>query len=312
LSQSAIAAGLAAAAAVKEDKMTAEDNIDQKLVAGSLVTIAGSTPMADKSTSASVDSKPLPFRRKPVPVSLKNSPSLTTPSTNVALAFTPAPAKGYIFSKSLTGSGFFGQSAALLLSNAMSYFDFLDRERLGCDETQMLTTVLPSYLHDDIRAHLARDCVRAAGIFDELDVSLLREIMLSLELRVYAKNELIVDCSSAAPPAEGVFFIKSGQVRLTEKGERRATTKHPNEMFGELALLDVGDLGSITTSPWGNAISFRANTDCEVFVLTRHRLLAISKLHPNSSEQLATVREALLRRLEASKAAGIRTCTARR
>lgn len=187
----------------------------------------------------------------------------------------------------------------LLVTHTMAYFDYVDRERLGCEESQFLSATLPQYLKDELQVHVARECVRACGIFDSLDVSLLREIMLGMELRVYTKNEPIIDFPPA-PPSEGMFFVKSGLVKVLEKGERRALQKHPNDVFSESALLEPED----RPRPLQPCYSYRAQTDCEVYMLSRRKLAAIIKQYPCGAEQMTIIKEALGRKLEQAKATG--------
>lgn len=89
-------------------------------------------------------------------------------------------------------------------------------------------------------------------------------------------------------PAESLYVIKSGSVRITvmagEGEEKPLLLLGPGEFFGELALLQEES----------RMVSARAETGCELLLLSRKDFEALIDLDPRTAARLVTAMAKLL------------------
>ncbi len=89
-------------------------------------------------------------------------------------------------------------------------------------------------------------------------------------------------------PAEALYIIKSGNVRITtmaaEGEEKSLLLLGPGEFFGELALLQEES----------RMVSARAETPCELLLLSRKDFQALAELDPRTAGRLVTAMAKLL------------------
>jgi CRP/FNR family cyclic AMP-dependent transcriptional regulator len=98
-------------------------------------------------------------------------------------------------------------------------------------------------------------------------------------------------------PAEALYIIKSGQVRISimagEGEEKSLLLLGPGEFFGELALLQEES----------RLVSARAETAAELLLLTRSDFQALVELDPRTGARLAiTIAKLLAMRVKAYSA----------
>ena len=125
-------------------------------------------------------------------------------------------------------------------------------------------------------------------LFGELEEAEQIEIWTHVITRSYKKSNIIL---FEEDPGDSLFIIKEGKVKITRLSEGGKevilSILGEGEFFGEMSLLD-GESRS------ANVIAL---SDCEVFVLTRDKFLAILK----SSPQIAiTLLEELAHRIRMS------------
>lgn len=118
-----------------------------------------------------------------------------------------------------------------------AYFDFIQHEKGGLDDLQLLDKHLPRNVRDDVVSYLTHRLVLACKLFRGSEASFLRELMLRLDQRFYMRGELVV---VQEWPVEGMFFIGKGEVDILIDDDKVACLQ-ANNVFAEAAILHMVD-----------------------------------------------------------------------
>jgi CRP-like cAMP-binding protein/voltage-gated potassium channel Kch len=137
-----------------------------------------------------------------------------------------------------------------------NYFKYIEQERQGIEEQLFLKNTLPSNLRDDMMLHITSDMVLACEFFAECEPGFVRSVMLSLEQLFYATGNFVLDAS----PANGMYFIKAGQVELLTFDNKLSNRLGANSSFAEDALINHWEM---------NPFKAKSTLDSELWFFSR-------------------------------------------
>ena len=136
------------------------------------------------------------------------------------------------------------------------HYEYIWARYRGLREDDLFTDLPPS-VRLEIRGHLIRDLLVAVPLFHHATVSLRNALLVALKPQIYAPGSFI---THEGEPGHEIYFIGRGRVAiLSQAGHVSHGTMEGGDYFGDLSLL----LGEKRTA------SVRAETFCDVFVLTR-------------------------------------------
>jgi glucose-6-phosphate 1-dehydrogenase len=118
-----------------------------------------------------------------------------------------------------------------------------------------------------------RDMLQAVPLFHDCDPVFLRNLAMMLRPVVYAPGEIII---RKGDMGSEMYFICRGEVEVLDASGERMNTMGEGDYFGELSLL--------FSQP--RAVSIRAGTLCDLFVLSRADFERVLQDHPRFAESL--------------------------
>jgi CRP/FNR family transcriptional regulator, cyclic AMP receptor protein len=138
------------------------------------------------------------------------------------------------------------------------------------------------------RAETLRDVLSRIPAFRDLDARSLAELRSLARLRTFAPQEVIFRQGDSG---DGLFVIATGFLKVTFSGPTGTSTTlsvmGPNEMFGELSLLDGGPRSATVT----------AVTRSELLAIDREPFLKLFRSRPGVAIALVELVARRLRRL---------------
>ena len=154
-----------------------------------------------------------------------------------------------------------------------TYFKYVEQERGGIEEQQFLQNNLPSNLRDDMMLHITSDMVLACDFFADCEPGFVRSVMLNLEQLFYGTGNYILDAS----PANGMYFIKSGQVELLTFDNKLSSRLGANTSFAEDALINHWEM---------NPFKAKSTVESELWFFSRATFNALVCEWPGMKDML--------------------------
>jgi CRP-like cAMP-binding protein len=177
------------------------------------------------------------------------------------------------------------QVSRSLRDKVWSYYSYLWERQSGFDASHPFMhkiTALPDALRLDMAEDMPLRCLQDAPFFQGLEEGFLAALTLRLIFRVAVPREYIVRLGE---PGNSIFFIHQGSAEVLVGKEKTSVAQvNQGQSLGEYSLL----LGQNRTA------YVRAITFCDMYVLYRKELVAVSRVYPRSASEL-------LRRVIASR-----------
>jgi len=156
-----------------------------------------------------------------------------------------------------------------LQSKIRGYFEHMYHTNKDITGQRLFDTLNPTVRYE-IAEHLHREMVKNAPLFQACHPFFIKDIVTRLRAEVYMKGENIIE---EGDTGQEMFFVSRGTVDIMVK-RVKVTVIEEGGFFGEIALL----LRTRRTA------AARANTICELQVLTKHDFNSVLLKYPRHRE----------------------------
>ena len=144
----------------------------------------------------------------------------------------------------------------------IEYFDFINEEQDGLNESVILREAIPDHLTSSILVHITQPMVEACDFFADCEAGLIRKIMTSLEQVFFGAQCMVL---GSHVPSNSMYFIKKGMVHLMKEEEAGKSLKvirklDANDSFAEGCLVEYWE---------ENPYLAQTASECELWTLKR-------------------------------------------
>lgn len=164
----------------------------------------------------------------------------------------------------------------------MEYFDYIDQEQHGLNESIILQEAIPRHLASNVLTHITQPMVEACDFFANCETGLTRKIMASLEQQFFGAHCMVLN---SHVPASSMWFIKKGMVHLMkecgdDKSLKVIRRLDANDSFAEGCLLENWEK---------NPFVAKTASECELWILKRATFQQILVDFPRSRAKLKQI-----------------------
>jgi hypothetical protein len=168
------------------------------------------------------------------------------------------------------------QVPAALNDQVRGYYEYLWTRYRGMSRQELFAD-LPEPVRLDILLHLTRELVEKVPLFRFASAVLRNALLLALRPEIYAPDTIV---AREGEPGNEIYFVGRGRLEILSAG---GTASHgvfeDGDYFGDLSML----LGEKRTA------SVRAETFCDLYVLSREHFERIKKDYPEFKDVLKAV-----------------------
>lgn len=159
-----------------------------------------------------------------------------------------------------------------LAVRVITFHERLYSNRTVFDEGKIMGR-LPSAIRSDLVMHMFGSVLRRVPIFQNVDDAVLTDVCLELKAYHAAQGEAF---TVEGEPADEMFIIRSGMIRLTVHGlELRSSPMKGGDFFGVICLAGLSDIRPYTTT---------AIRQCQLCTLSRADMQKVVALHPEMAD----------------------------
>lgn len=160
----------------------------------------------------------------------------------------------------------------------IEYFDFVDQEQDGLNETALLRKAIPAHLSTNLLVHITQPMVGSCDYFADCESGFIRKIMVSMEQAFYGADYTILAIEVLS---DSMYFIKKGRVDLMEENEDKSL-----KVIRKLDANDCFAEGCLVENWTKNPFVARTATECELWILKRSVFRNILRDFPRSRSLL--------------------------
>ncbi len=113
------------------------------------------------------------------------------------------------------------------------YYSYVWEQRLGYDETSVLTA-LPPGLKTEVSLYLKREVLERVNIFRDASEEFIREISIFLHAQIVMPGDYVFKIGDSA---RSMYFISKGAVEVLSADGVTLTNLSEGDFFGEMALI---------------------------------------------------------------------------
>lgn len=159
-----------------------------------------------------------------------------------------------------------------LAVRVITFHERLYANRTVFDEGKIMGR-LPSAIRSDLVMHMFGSVLRRVPLFQDLNDTVLADVCLELKAYHAAQGEAF---TVEGEPADEMFIIRSGMIRLTVQGhELRSSPMKGGDFFGVICLAGLSDIRPYTTT---------ALRQCQLCTLSRADMQKLVALHPEMAD----------------------------
>lgn len=138
---------------------------------------------------------------------------------------------------------------------ATEYFDYIENNRDGINETTFIARSLPTHFQDKFHIELVFESLSKVDIFHDIPAVLIREIALNMECITMRQKEII-----SSLDLQGLCYVNTGSISNSSKRDRRVVQKGPGSVINEKALFEDSS---------NHAFQFKAIVHSEIWYLSK-------------------------------------------